>query len=109
MYTFTKNARKGFYTGKLFEYMASLRPILALVDKDDIAAQLIRESMTGYIADSENIGEIKAALLQAYNDWREHGEFEPNIEIIKKHHRREQAKRLQGLIMEFVNKHTAML
>jgi glycosyltransferase involved in cell wall biosynthesis len=93
-----KGGRKGVYTGKLFEYLASLRPILAIVDPTDVAACLIREAKAGYIADSDNIEEIKLRILEAYRDWKEGKPYLPNREIILRHHRREQAQILQNLI-----------
>ncbi|WP_457641499.1 hypothetical protein [Persephonella sp.] len=93
---------KGIYTGKIFEYLASLRPIIALVDKEDVAAKLIKEANAGYIADFDNIYEIKKIIKQAYIDWKENKTFDFNIDLIKKHHRKEQAKILENLIFELV-------
>jgi len=90
--------RKGIHTGKLYEYMASLKPILALVDKDGVAAELIRESRTGYIAANEDIEDIRTIIVKAINDIREGREFDPDINVIKRHHRREQAKILEKTI-----------
>lgn len=94
------NSEKGVYTGKLFEYLGSLRPILGLVPKDDVAAKLILEANAGYIAENEDIQGIEEKIIEAYNDWENDKPFCPNIEVIKKHHRKEQAKRLEYLIDE---------
>lgn len=94
--------RKGVYTGKLFEYMASLKPILALIDKDDVAAELIRESRTGYIAGNEDIEGIKKIIVEAINDIREGRVLNPDINVIRKHHRREQVKILERTIDELL-------
>lgn len=96
-------SQKGAYTGKVFEYLASLRPILALVPKNDVAEKLIKDANAGYIATNENIEGIKTIILEAYNDWKNKKIFNPNIEIIKKHHRKEQVKRLEILIEELLH------
>ncbi len=99
-----KTKRKGVYTGKLFEYLASLKPILALIDKNDVAAELINSCNAGYIADNDNLTEIKEQILLAYNDWKNNKEYKPNLKIIKKYHRKEQAKKMEELIYNLTSK-----
>ena len=96
------NGRKGVYTGKLFEYLASLKPIIALVDEKDVAAQLIKDANAGYISDNANIEKIEIILEEAYQEWKEKREREFDINIIKRHHRKEQVKRLEKLIEELL-------
>jgi glycosyltransferase involved in cell wall biosynthesis len=95
-----KNGRKGVFTGKLFEYLAALTPIIALVDEDDVAAKLIKDANAGYVTDNANIEKIEEILIQAYDEWENKIPREFNKEIIKKHHRKEQTKRLEKLIEE---------
>ncbi len=97
------NGRKGVFTGKLFEYLASLKPIIALVDEDDVASKLIQEANAGYVCDNANIEKIEQILQEAYKEWKEKRKREFNIDIIKKHHRKEQVKRLEDLIDEVCN------
>jgi len=101
------NGRTGGYSGKLFEYMASLRPIIALVPPHDVAAELIRESKTGYVLNNPNdIKEIKEVLLMIYEKWKVnnlHNKFYPDLDIIAKHHRKEQAKLVHQLISYLTN------
>ena len=94
------NGRKGVFTGKLFEYLAALKPIIALVDEEDVAAELIRDANAGYVSDNENIEKIEMILEEAYKEWQEKRPREFNIDVIKKHHRKEQAKRLEKVIDE---------
>ena len=54
---------KGVYTGKLFEYLAAGRPILAIGPKDNVAAELIQRLGAGAVASSEE--EVQAVL----GDW----------------------------------------
>ena len=97
------NGRKGVFTGKLFEYLAALKPIIALVDEEDVAAKLIRDANAGYISDNANIEKIEMILEEAYREWEEKQKREFNIDIIKKHHRSAQGKRLEYLIDEICN------
>jgi glycosyltransferase involved in cell wall biosynthesis len=93
-----KSKSKGIYTGKLFEYLASLKPIIAIVDKEDVAAKLIVKCGAGYISDSDNIEEIKDIIMLAYNNWKSNINFKPDISVIKKFHRKEQAMVLSKMI-----------
>lgn len=61
----TPNA-KGILTGKLFEYMASGSPILAIGPTDGDAAAVLNESETGTCYDFDDIDGIKSALLKAF-------------------------------------------
>jgi len=97
------NGREGVFTGKLFEYLASLRPIIALVDEDDVASKLIQKANAGYVCDNANIEKIEMILEEAYREWEEKRKREFNVDIIKKHHRKEQVKRLEDLIEEVCN------
>jgi len=97
------NGRKGVFTGKLFEYLATLIPIVALVDEEDVAAKLIKQANAGYVSDNADIAKIEMILLEAYDEWKNKMPRKFNLEVIKKHHRHEQVKRLENLIEEIVN------
>lgn len=61
---------KGVLTGKIFEYLAAERPILALVPPDGAAANLIRETGAGTVAAPEDVDAIRAALLDLHRRWK---------------------------------------
>jgi glycosyltransferase involved in cell wall biosynthesis len=61
---------KGVLTGKIFEYLAAERPILALVPTDGAAAQLIRDTGAGVVAAPEDAGAIREALLDLHKRWQ---------------------------------------
>ncbi len=65
-----KTSRKGVFTGKLFDYISVQKPILALVDKVDVAAKLILEFECGYVAEYNNVEEIKSCISKAIDDWK---------------------------------------
>ena len=62
----TPNA-KGIVTGKVFEYMASCRPILVIGPKEGDLAQIINESNTGIVCDYNEKQKLKSTLLDLYN------------------------------------------
>jgi len=100
---YPNNNRKGVYTGKLFEYLGALKPILALINENDVASKLIKKANAGIVCDNSNIKEIEESILKFYNKWLNDVKRDYNIEVIKQHHRKEQTKRLQKLIEEILN------
>lgn len=93
-----KSREGGVFSGKIFDYIGCLKPILGLVPKDDVAAALLEETKTGYVAENEDIKGIERMLLQAYYDWENEKDFEYNVQCIKKYHREEQVKVLDEII-----------
>jgi glycosyltransferase involved in cell wall biosynthesis len=53
---------KGVLSGKVFEYIAAGRPILAVVPPDGAAADLIRETRAGMVVAPDDVDGIRAAL-----------------------------------------------
>jgi glycosyltransferase involved in cell wall biosynthesis len=53
---------RGVLSGKVFEYLAAERPILALVPPDGEAAQLVRETGAGMVVAPDDVDGIAAAL-----------------------------------------------
>lgn len=94
---------KGVYTGKLFDYLGAMKPIIAIVDKNDVAAQLIKECNAGFIADFYNIEEIKTAIAEAYKLWQNRQTLNYNQYLILMHHRSYQVKILEHLIEQLYN------
>lgn len=94
------NGAKGVFTGKLFEYLGSLRPVLALVDKEDVAAKMILDLKAGWVAENESIEQIKEAVLSAYSFWLNEDKYEPNMDGIKSLHRRFQVQKFEKEILE---------
>jgi glycosyltransferase involved in cell wall biosynthesis len=61
---------KGVLSGKVFEYLAAERPILALVPPDGAAAHLIRETGAGVVVAPEDVDGIASALSELESRWR---------------------------------------
>ncbi|MDQ3121145.1 MAG: glycosyl transferase family 1, partial [Actinomycetota bacterium] len=53
---------KGVLSGKVFEYLAAGRPILAIVPPDGAAAELIHETGAGVVVAPDDVDGIGAAL-----------------------------------------------
>jgi len=56
-------------TGKLFEYLASGREIIALVSKRNEAIQILKNLNTGSALDPENVELIAKTILRNYHNW----------------------------------------
>jgi glycosyltransferase involved in cell wall biosynthesis len=69
---------KGVLSGKVFEYLAAERPILALVPPDGAAAELIRESGAGVVVAPEDVDGIATALRDLHARWRD-GSLQANV------------------------------
>jgi glycosyltransferase involved in cell wall biosynthesis len=62
---------KGVVTGKIYEYLAAERPILAAVPPDGAAAQLVRDTGTGVVVASDDVDALRDALLDLHRRWQE--------------------------------------
>jgi glycosyltransferase involved in cell wall biosynthesis len=63
---------KGLLTGKLFEYMASGRPILCIGPEDGDAARILNETHAGGTVGFANKEKIKEAIIGYYQRYLEH-------------------------------------
>lgn len=95
--------QKGVYTGKLFEYLASLRPILAVGPADNVAGELIQQRRAGLVADEpERIAEW---LDSMWAEKMKAGVLAPNDgDVAKGFERSEQASRLLDFLRNVTNK-----
>jgi len=57
--------------GKLFEYMAVRKPILAVAAPGSEVDQLLRETSAGLCSSPGDIAQIRAMLIDAFEAWRE--------------------------------------
>jgi glycosyltransferase involved in cell wall biosynthesis len=62
---------RGVLTGKIFEYLAAERPILAAVPPDGAAAQLVRDTGAGVVAPADDVEALREALLDLHRRWQE--------------------------------------
>jgi glycosyltransferase involved in cell wall biosynthesis len=61
---------RGVLSGKVFEYLAAERPILAAVPPDGAAAELIREIGAGVVAAADDVPALTAALSELHTKWK---------------------------------------
>lgn len=64
----TPNA-KGILTGKLFEYLASGRPILCIGPEDGDAARILKETQAGTTVSFEDKEKMKEVILDYFNQY----------------------------------------
>lgn len=88
----------GVYSGKIFEYIRTGKPIVGLVP-DGVAKELIKKTESGYTADPDNIEAIEKIILKLYNShFYNIKAITPNWHNIKKYSRRELTEELIRII-----------
>src|SRR5947208_17091205 len=60
---------QGVLSGKVFEYLAAERPILAAVPPEGAAAELIRDTGAGVVAAPDDVPAVTAALADLHGGW----------------------------------------
>lgn len=91
----TGRGADAFYTGKIFEYMNTGRPVLAILPENGAAADLVRESKIGIVSHTDNVEKIKENILDYYTKWCNGGlDFEPDRAVINKFERKALTKAL---------------
>lgn len=61
---------RGVLSGKVFEYLAAERPILAAVPPDGAAARLVEQTGAGVVAPADDVEALRDALLGLHERWR---------------------------------------
>ncbi|MBQ8223216.1 MAG: glycosyltransferase family 4 protein [Bacteroidales bacterium] len=93
---------KGILTGKIFEYMASGRPILAIGPKDGDTAIILDKTQTGVIVDFYDKEEMKKTIIDLFNKFKENQLVTKKNESVEKYSRRALAKEYAQLIENIV-------
>lgn len=90
----------GIYTGKIFEYIRSGKPIIAIVP-DGVARDLILKTNTGFCAYPDDIEEIEKNIYKIYTKFY-NGEktIDFNWNEIEKYERKNLTKKLSKIIVE---------
>jgi glycosyltransferase involved in cell wall biosynthesis len=60
---------QGVLSGKVFEYLAAERPILAAVPPEGAAAELLRETGAGIVAAPDDVPALTRALTELHERW----------------------------------------
>lgn len=83
-----------FYTGKIFEYMNTNRPVLAILPKG-AATDLVNESKIGIVADTDDVAAIKQNIKLYYDKWINGTlDFEPDRNVIEGFERKKLTQKL---------------
>lgn len=86
-------------SGKLFEYLATGKPILGLTPSDSESAKLVRKAKSGVLCEPKDVEAISRMLLEAFRKW-EAGQHEitPEWDEIRRFERPRLAERYHSLI-----------
>jgi hypothetical protein len=60
---------KGILTGKIFEYLASCRPIFAIGPSDGELARMLEETEAGFISEYDDLAQIKKIVVMLYEKY----------------------------------------
>jgi glycosyltransferase involved in cell wall biosynthesis len=88
---------KSVATTKLYEYLYANRPILAVSDEDTAAAQIVRQTGTGFIVDPRDSQAIASSIQSLYSLWQK-GELTGHASNINAYHRRSLTQNLVGIL-----------
>lgn len=91
--------------GKVYEYIGSRRPVIAVAPERSAIADLIAETRSGYVAHQSNIGGIAEAFLKLYRDHETGARaLVPDEEAIDRYERRNVTRELAQLLDEIVER-----
>jgi glycosyltransferase involved in cell wall biosynthesis len=95
----------GVIPGKVFEYLAAERPILAAVPPGGAAADLIDETGAGIVAPVDDAESLRAALVELHARWRR-GELAVTLapEVRERLSRRARVAELAELVQDVAQK-----
>lgn len=85
--------------GKVYEYIGSMKPVLAIAPEQGAIADLIKETQAGGIAHQSNIEGIASIIFEMYSAFKNGLPLaNPHKEIIQCYERRESTKKLAELL-----------
>jgi glycosyltransferase involved in cell wall biosynthesis len=93
---------KGVLSGKVYEYIAAGRPILAVVPTDGAAAELVRETGSGIVVAPDDVEGIREALVELHGRFANGGL--PSVELATRDEerlsRRARVEEMAALVQE---------
>lgn len=93
--------RRGILTGKLFEYLASRRPIILIGPTDGDAAHLLRETGAGDVFGYSDVEGLRTYLLESMSLARER-RYEVHSLGVERYSRRGQAQSIDAILRSMV-------
>ena len=91
---------KSIIPGKLFEYMATGNPILAVGPADADVKKILQKTKAGDYFSHQQVNEIKTYILSIYNQWLKNPnqKFETNEEEVQQFNRKNLTKKLVEVV-----------
>jgi hypothetical protein len=89
---------KGIFTGKIFDYISARKPILAIIDPDGVASELIKNMNAGYVAEHNNVENIKSIITSAIQDLKNGNYKVANQDNVNLLHRKNDIVELSKLL-----------
>lgn len=109
LFILSKENARGIVTGKIFEYLGTGKPILAIVPKHTSAFELLKNKPDCYLAEPDNPGQIKEALsfllLHHLHKKQDRFSITKIPDNLIQYTRRNQARELANLLDACVGKH----
>jgi glycosyltransferase involved in cell wall biosynthesis len=85
--------------GKVYEYIGSMKPVIAIAPAKGAIADLMHETQAGGIAHQSDIEGIANIILKMYQAFQEGKQIaHPNVDAIKRYERRESTRTLARLL-----------
>lgn len=93
---------KGVLTGKIFDYLSTGRPIIAVPDDKGEINQLLNQTKAGYNLSDHNM--IMATILKFYESWKEDKNFKLNTDksVVLSHSRKNKTEKLAQILNSIV-------
>jgi glycosyltransferase involved in cell wall biosynthesis len=97
----------GGHTGKIFEYLAARRPVMAYGGSRGVLAELLEDVNAGVHVESKE--EIRSVLLKAYGEYKQNGRvsYHGNTSAMNRYSHREMARQFAG-VLDTVAPHRAV-
>jgi len=97
--------REGEVAGKLFEYLASGKPILSFAPQNGESEKIIKQANAGWVLNLKNQNEIKEKLKELYNLFlKDELKVEPNKPFIQGFERKNLTQKLSFVFEECLTK-----
>jgi glycosyltransferase involved in cell wall biosynthesis len=97
------DGRTGVFTGKLFDYVSVNVPVFAILDLNDVAAELLSQTGHGYLASNDDFEGIVSKLQEVINDWQQRKKIKIAHDIVTMSHRKYQVEKLNKIIHNLLN------
>lgn len=97
----TQNA-KGILTGKLFEYLASGRPILCIGPEDGDSARIMNETRTGVTIDFNDKEKMKSVILDLMAKYQDNQLVTKQNKAVEKYSRRNLTKEFVKILNDII-------